>query len=109
MKKQIASIVLAMCSVAQAGTFWDGNKLYGKLQGNNMEQMQALGYVMGVSDAEDTATICSPNTVTSGQMFDIVKQYLENNPTVRHYPADMLVKIVLGRVWPCEKKKGQSL
>lgn len=108
-KHRLFLILSLVAGSAQAGTFWDGNKLYGKLQGNNMEQMQALGYVMGVSDAEDTTTICSPNTVTSGQMFDIVKQYLENNPTVRHYPADMLVKIVLGRVWPCEKKKGQSL
>ena len=108
MKKLILVLVL-VAGTAQAGTFWDGNKLYSKLRGETMEQMQALGYVMGVSDAEDTATICSPNTVTSGQMFDIVKQYLENNPAVRHFPADTLVKVVLGRVWPCEKKKGNAL
>ena len=108
MKRLILALALVV-GTAQAGTFWDGNKLYNKLQGNTMEQMQALGYIMGVADAVDTITVCSPTTVTSGQMLDIMKQYLESTPTVRHLPADSLISVVLGRVWPCEKKKGQSL
>lgn len=109
MKRFLLSIGACVCLSAHAGTFWDGNKLHSKLQSNTMDQMQALGYIMGVSDAVDTEIICSPNTVTAGQMHDIMKQYLENNPAVRHFPADTLVKVVLSRVWPCEKKKGQSL
>ena len=108
MKKLILTLAL-VAGTAQAGTFWDGNKLYNKLQGNTMEQMQALGYIMGVADALDTATICAPNNVTAGQINDMMKNYLENYPAVRHLAADSLISLVLGRMWPCEKKKGQSL
>ena len=108
MKRLILTLAL-VAGAAHAGTFWDGNKLYNKLQGNTMEQMQALGYIMGVADALDTATICAPNNVTAGQINDMMKNYLENYPAVRHLAADSLISLVLGRMWPCEKKKGQSL
>ena len=83
--------------------------LYNKLNGSTMEQMQALGYIMGAADALDTATVCAPLNVTAGQMNDMMKNYLENYPAVRHLPADSIINVVLGRMWPCEKKKGQSL
>lgn len=109
MKKQIAAIVLALCSSAHAGTFWDGNKLHNKLNGNTVDQMHAMGYIMGVADALDTVTICAPLNITAGQINDMMKNYLENYPAVRHLAADSLISLVLGRMWPCEKKKGQSL
>ena len=109
MRSGLALAAMVMATAAQAGTFWDGNKLYSKLRGETMEQMQALGYIMGVSDAMDTVTVCSPTTVTAGQVLDIMKQYLESIPTVRHLPADTLISVVLGRVWPCDKKKGNAL
>ena len=108
MKRLILTLAL-MAGTAQAGTFWDGNTLHSKLNGSTMEQMQALGYIMGAADALDTATICAPNNVTAGQMNDMMKNYLENYPAVRHLAADSLISLVLGRMWPCEKKKGQSL
>ena len=106
--KLAAIILLVVSGTAHAGTFWDGNKLHNKLQGNTLEQMQALGYIMGVADALDTATVCAPTNVTAGQLNDIIKNYLENTPAVRHLAADSLISAVLGRVWPCQKK-GQSL
>ncbi len=109
MKKQIAASILLLCSVAQAGSFWDGNTLHSKLNGNTMEQMQALGYIMGVADAGESVSICAPNNVTAGQMHDIMKNYLESAPAVRHLAADSLITVVLGRVWPCEKKRGNAL
>ena len=108
MKKLILTLAL-VAGTAQAGSFWDGNKLYNKLQGNTMEQMQALGYIMGAADAMDTVVVCAPLNATAGQMQDMVKNYLDNYPAVRHLAADSLIGVVLGRVWPCEKKKGQSL
>ena len=107
--RAVVLVALVMTTAAQAGTFWDSNTLYNKLQGNTMEQMQALGYIMGAADALDTATICAPNNVTAGQINDMMKNYLENYPAVRHLAADSLISLVLGRMWPCEKKKGQSL
>ena len=108
MKKLILVLVL-VAGTAQAGTFWDGNKLLSKLRGETMEQMQALGYIMGAADAMDTVVVCAPLNATAGQMQDMVKNYLENYPAVWHLAADSLISVVLGRVWPCDKKKGQSL
>ena len=107
--RAVVLAALVMTTAAQAGTFWDGNTLYNKLNGSTMEQMQALGYIMGAADALDTATICAPLNVTAGQINDMMKNYLENYPAVRHLPADSIINVVLGRMWPCEKKKGQSL
>ena len=109
MKRLLLVISANICLSVQAGTFWDGNTLYNKLNGSTMEQMQALGYIMGAADAFDTATVCAPMNVTAGQMNDMMKNYLENYPAVRHLPADSIINVVLGRMWPCEKKKGQSL
>ena len=108
MKKLILVLAL-VAGTAQAGTFWDGNKLLSKLRGETMEQMQALGYIMGAADAMDSVVVCAPLNATAGQMQDMVKNYLENYPAVRHLAADSLISVVLGRVWPCDKKKGQSL
>ena len=108
MKKLILVLVL-VAGTAQAGTFWDGNKLLSKLRGETIEQMQALGYIMGAADAMDTVVVCAPLNATAGQMQDMVKNYLDNYPAVRHLAADSIISVVLGRVWPCDKKKGQSL
>lgn len=108
MKSLVLTLAL-LSGVANAGTFWDGNRLHSKLNGSVVDQAQALGYIIGVADALDTATVCSPLNVTAGQMHDMIKNYLENYPAVRHLAADSLISVVLGRVWPCDKKKGQSL
>ena len=103
MRKFILTLAL-VAGTAQAGSFWDGNKLLSKLQGPIGEQMQGLGYIMGVADAIDTITVCSPNNATAGQMLDIVKQYMDAYPALRHNTADLIVARALSRVWPCEKK-----
>ena len=108
MKKLLLTLAL-VAGTAQAGSFWDGNKLHSKLRGDIGDQMQALGYIMGVADAGESVSICAPNNVTAGQMHDIMKNYLESAPAVRHLAADSLITVVLGRVWPCEKKRGNAL
>ena len=109
MKRLLLTIGACACLSAHAGTFWDGNKLHSKLNGSIFEQGQALGYIMGAADAMDSVVVCAPLNATAGQMQDMVKNYLENYPAVRHLAADSLIGVVLGRVWPCDKKKGQSL
>ena len=108
MRSGLALAAMVMATTAQAGTFWDGNKLYSKLNGSSTDQMHGLGYIMGVADTMDTINICSPLNVTAGQMNDIVRQYLDAYPTLRHNAADIIVTRALSRVWPCDRK-GQSL
>ena len=81
--------------------FWDGNRLLDRMNGGIAEQMQALGYVMGISDMGQDTLHCPPPNATAGQMEDIVKRYLNNNPAVRHLSADTIVNRALALVFPC--------
>jgi len=96
-------------SPAYASQFWDGNKLFNAMNGNQFEKMHALGYVMGVIDNDANKSFCAPSTATLGQMHDIVKVQLEGRPELRHFNADVIVRVSLARVWPCDSKKGSSL
>ena len=106
MRKMLLIAVLA--SASAHAEFKDGNKLLSDMTGVTINQMNAIGYVMGVADTLAGITHCSPSTVTAGQMHDMVKQYLETSPSMRHFSADSLINRVLSNAWPCAKK-GQAL
>lgn len=104
MKKILVCLLLIPC-VASA-EFWTGNKLYNNMKStNNMDQVQAYGYVMGVFDTSAGVEHCgqAAQNVTVGQINDIAMQYLEQNPAQRNLAADLLVRVAFSRVWPCPK------
>lgn len=106
MKKLIAITLLVSASASHA-EFFTGNDLLRKHQSSSVvENMVALGYVMGVFDATRGEAHCPPDSVTSGQIKDMVIQHLEAMPTIRHFSADVQVRYVLNRAWPCAKKAG---
>ncbi len=105
--RKLALIAALVCGTAHA-EFMTGNDLMGRFNGNDIQQMVALGYVMGVFDATMDATHCPPANVTAGQVQDIVKNHLIATPATRHYAADAQVRYILGKTWPCAKK-GTSL
>jgi len=104
MKKLILSAVL-LCGTAQAqSVMYSGQDLYTRLTSN---PTIANGYIAGVHDSQSGITICvPPNTVTLGQMSDMVKQLLERVPSERHLSADIFVQGALSDRWPCKKKGG---
>lgn len=104
MKKLILSAVL-LCGTAQAqSVMYSGQDLYTRLTSN---PTIANGYIAGVHDSQSGVTICvPPNTVTLGQMSDMVKQLLERVPSERHLSADIFVQGALSDRWPCKKKGG---
>ena len=104
MKKLFVSL-LFVPAVANA-EFMSGNQLLSDMKGSDMNQMLALGYIMGVSDTCTTITICPPANVTAGQVQDIVRQHLEANPSKRHFTADSLIKNKLEEIWPCRRGRG---
>ena len=109
MKRLLLAVSATVCLSVQAGVFWDGNRLNSKMTGDISDKMQALGYIMGVADAVDTIHVCAPLNATAGQFNDMVKQYLDQYPAIRHLAADIIVTRALERIWPCEKKKGNAL
>lgn len=107
--KKLIFIISLLCSTAHA-EFYTGNDLYNKLTSDNaIERMVGLGFVVGVSDTVQGVTHCAPDNITAGQIRDMVRQHLEATPSVRHYAAEVQVRYVLNRAWPCPKKNGSAL
>lgn len=101
--KKLLLVAALMCGAAHA-EFFTGNDLLGKLNGDFGDKMVAMGYVIGVFDTTRSEAHCPPENVTAGQVRDMVKNHLEAMPTIRHLSADVQVRYVLNRAWPCAKK-----
>lgn len=64
------------------------------------------GYVSGVLDAGDLTgqsikRYCLPSKVTNGQVADVVFNYLESTPAIRHLGASYTVRMSIRSAWPC--------
>jgi hypothetical protein len=108
MKKLIALCVALHATVAQAG-FVSGNDLFKHLNDNTYyAQGYALGYILGVSDVFSGESHCLPQGVNAGQVRDVVKNFLEVTPEIRHRPADVIVYVILKSTWPCANKPNKG-
>ena len=67
-----------------------------------------LGYVVAIADALGQGRpinglrACLAPDVTSGQMMDVVRQWLERNPARRHINGAALVVTALQQAFPCK-------
>lgn len=103
MKKLLVALLMVP-AMAQA-EFKTGNELLGNLRADSIvENMVALGYIMGIADSTRGVSQCGPADATAGQMKDMVRNYLEANPQIRHFTADLIVKSVLSQAWPCANR-----
>ena len=103
--KTLAISLALFCGSVQA-QFLDGNKL---LQVHTSDRPSAIYYVMGVHDGLSNITICSPLNITGGQITDMVMQFINTTPAIRHQGADAIVSHVLSNMWPCKKATGTSV
>jgi hypothetical protein len=108
MNKLPVFFALALSMSAAHAEFKDGNKLLRELRGDNIDQVHAMGYVIGVADALRGITHCPPSNVTVGQLSDMVKQHLEASPSTRHLTADVHVGFVLKQAWPCANNNSKG-
>jgi Ssp1 endopeptidase immunity protein Rap1a len=94
-------------------TFETGNDLYEKCSTapNTLSQGFCLGYSAGISDAMsikpalnpvNTYSRCLSQNVTMGQIADVVKEYLHQNPAKRHFAAIALIAEALANAFPCQ-------
>lgn len=118
MKKILTIITLIFTSNCFAVT---GNDLHAWFKSNNdYENGSASYFVIGVSDAMGSYrtteirvaksekrkpklsyNFCPPEKITNGQILDIVKKYLDDNPQERHHEGQLLVLNAL-QVWSCD-------
>ena len=107
MKKLI--LIAALASSVAHAEFYTGNELLAKIEATNtVDSMLGLGYVMGVFDTARGVEHCPPDSITAGQVRDMVRQHLVNSPSIRHITADLQVRYVLKNAWPCPKKNNGS-
>jgi hypothetical protein len=100
MKRALLALLMAPM-VAQA-QFHSGNDLLEMMRSESVgKQMQGLGYIQGVTDALTNTVTCPPR-VSGGQVMDLIKNYLEANPAMRHFTAWSITSYVLKATWPCK-------
>jgi hypothetical protein len=100
-----------------------GNDIFQLLESNDKAgELIAYYYIQGVVDAEDdyvaaeivsamkekrekfrTEHFCLSKNVTMGQVADIYRKYLANNPEHRHASASRLLRFVLLQEFPCAR------
>jgi hypothetical protein len=100
-----AFLTLSAAFTPAHAEFQTGNKLLSGLNepAGSVPHMVAFGYIIGVTDAHTSITICPPDAATQGQVVDIVKRWLVANPAERHHTGDVIVEHILSRTWPCKK------
>ena len=106
-----AALVAAAISVGATaqGSLIDGDSLLRSCQEDDSlaHWGACLGYVRGVTDIllsgvqMNGVTACVPRNVETGQVTDVVKQFLASHPGQRHLPAEGLVGAALQEAFPC--------
>jgi len=104
MINRVTAIVLLTLSLSVQAEFKDGNDLLKDLESNNLvDEMVALGYIIGVSDVGVGIIHCVPHGVRAKQLVDMTRNYLKLYPSDRHLSADTLINRMLKAQWPCKR------
>lgn len=107
MKKLFAALLIAASPAVYAqAEFETVQSLYTQMNGNANDRLIAMGYIVGIHDALSGIAICSPDSITKGQLRDLIKLYLDNNPKLRASSSELASKAVaqaLAQIWPCRK------
>ena len=82
----------------------DGNELLTALSSqSNFDRGYSRGYIIGLAHTI-SYSFCTPNGVTHSQIFDVVKIYLEKNPSTRHEHMHVLIPRALVNAFPCKQE-----
>lgn len=108
MKSVVFGLILFMSGLAHSFT---GNDLYNELRDNDPF---AMGYVTGVTKmlvtfGEATSCITAPDGVNAEQVVDIVRNYLRDNPDVRHISAELTVSLALMTTFGASPKPAEGM
>ena len=103
MKFLIFVFMLLPSVVFPQKAFKTGNDLKAEcFSANAAIELACKGFIVGVTDARGDV-ICLPANVSVQQITDVVKKYLDDNPTVLHYSAHSIIRRVLSSTFPCQK------
>src|SRR5690348_4561154 len=76
--------------------FQSGNQLKAGLEhfekgDGTVDGTYAAGYVIGVFDQLSSVRVCSPRSVTAGQVTDVVLKFMRQHPELLHFSGDSVV------------------
>jgi hypothetical protein len=112
MKRLILAILIvgvvspAMGRIQTSG--FTGNQLLNWCEATTGEAMFCQFYITGVADGlvigriPNNQVICRPPNSTNRQLQDIVKKFLQDNPTQRNSSATVLIFTALREAFPCQ-------
>lgn len=113
-KYLITAVVVAfgMPSPVDA-SYISGNQLYQDCVADKSDSVyysksaRCSAYIVGAVDAWELAAamtnrpLCVPDSVTVGQLKDVVEAYLRANPAKRHYSGANLVGLAINEAFGC--------
>lgn len=96
---------------AQSSFYIDGNRLYEMCAGQ--PDPACTLYIVGAVDAFGTVSeilgggrlFCVPPGVVSGQLADVLRRHMRENPETRHHAASVLVIRSLREAFPCAPRR----
>ena len=110
--KKLLIALLFVPAMSQAA-FRSGNELLSDMNSDSaFSRGLALGYIMASADMARHVWFCPPSDgggITAGQIHDMVRNYLTNNPAIRNRAADVLLIEILGAWYPCKNRGGTRL
>lgn len=100
-------VILLLATGPARAEFFSGNDLYERMRSRDaFAHTEVLMYIAGVSDAHRSIISCPTPDVSLGQLYDMVKSYLERFPERRSRTGDSIVAAVMRPVWPCRTGSG---
>ena len=95
-------LILAFFSASAFAQQQDGNEMLERMKKAEVADSFYMGYITGVSIMNTTA--CYYSNITTGQVYDVVKVYLEQNPAIRHLSRGVIVVQALNNAFPCKQE-----
>lgn len=103
--KKIIFTMLALFTGSAHADFYTGNKLKSLCNSQNyVESSVCIGYTVGITDSFSGYLFCPPAEVTAGQLVEMVKKYMNENPAKLHEPSSSIVVDAIKKDFPCKKK-----
>lgn len=95
------AVILSLSAVStKAAAPITGNDLHRWCSGT---RLMVLGYVSGVTDMTGFLRdpVCLPDSVTMGQINDVVCKWIDDNPKERNRKGAQVTLMALRDAWPC--------